>query len=80
MELQVKLKQLDWGFLEHYVQLMKKNRLALKPAGLTRDARMVERKKPGQKKAKKEIPILKTLIFFLGLFTNYYKIARYVLA
>lgn len=50
------------------------NRLALKPAGLlTRDARMVERKKPGQKKSKKEIPILKTLIFFLGLFTNYYK-------
>jgi len=40
-------------------------RLALKPAGLlTRDARMVERKKPGQKKNKKEIPVLKTLIFF----------------
>lgn len=38
-------------------------RLALKPHGLlTRDARMVERKKFGQK-SEKEIPILKTLIF-----------------
>ena len=37
-------------------------RLLLKPHGLlTRDARMVERKKPGQKKSKKEIPVLKTL-------------------
>lgn len=39
------------------------NRLALKPAGLlTRDARMVERKKTRSEKSKKEIPILKTLI------------------
>jgi small subunit ribosomal protein S9 len=39
------------------------NRTALKPEGLlTRDPRMVERKKFGQKKSKKKIPILKTLI------------------
>ena len=36
------------------------NRLALKPAGLlTRDARMVERKKPGQKKARKRFQFSK---------------------
>ena len=35
-------------------------RLALKPAGLlTRDARMVERKKPGQKKARKRFQFSK---------------------
>jgi small subunit ribosomal protein S9 len=35
-------------------------RLALKPAGLlTRDARMVERKKPGQKKARKRFKFSK---------------------
>ncbi|MEN2434497.1 30S ribosomal protein S9 [Weeksellaceae bacterium A-14] len=35
-------------------------RLALKPAGLlTRDARMVERKKPGQKKARKKFQFSK---------------------
>jgi len=38
-------------------------RADLKPEGLlTRDPRMVERKKFGQKKARKKIPILKTLI------------------
>ena len=36
-------------------------RLALKPAGLlTRDARMVERKKPGQKKARKRFKFSKS--------------------
>ena len=34
------------------------NRTSLKAEGLlTRDPRVVERKKPGQKKAKKEIPV-----------------------
>ena len=38
-------------------------RLALKPAGLlTRDARMVERKKPGQKKARKNYQDRKSVV------------------
>ena len=41
------------------------NRLALKPAGLlTRDARMVERKKPGQKKARKRFQFSKRESFY----------------
>ena len=44
-------------------QIDEENRPALKKEGLlTRDPRMVERKKFGQKKARKKIPILETLI------------------
>lgn len=42
------------------VELNAENRLALKPLGfLTRDPRMVERKKPGQKKARKRFQFSK---------------------
>ena len=45
-------------------------RLLLKPHGLlTRDARMVERKKPGQKKARKRFQLSK--IFILGSWLYY---------
>jgi small subunit ribosomal protein S9 len=41
-------------------EINEENRLALKSAGLlTRDARMVERKKPGQKKARKRFQFSK---------------------
>ncbi|MDL1913422.1 MAG: 30S ribosomal protein S9 [Bergeyella sp.] len=41
-------------------EINEENRAALKPAGLlTRDARMVERKKPGQKKARKRFQFSK---------------------
>ena len=46
-------------------EINEENRPALKKEGLlTRDPRMVERKKFGQKKARKKIPILETLIRF----------------
>jgi small subunit ribosomal protein S9 len=42
------------------VELNAENRIALKPLGfLTRDPRMVERKKPGQKKARKRFQFSK---------------------
>jgi small subunit ribosomal protein S9 len=54
------------------VELNAENRAILKPEGLlTRDPRMVERKKFGQKKARKKIPILKTLIVILNYFANF---------
>jgi small subunit ribosomal protein S9 len=41
-------------------EINEENRLLLKPHGLlTRDARMVERKKPGQKKARKKFQFSK---------------------
>jgi len=54
------------------------NRLVLKPEGLlTRDPRMVERKKFGQKKARNEIPILETLILGFIPVINFFKIHFY---
>ncbi len=65
MELQVKAKAIRLGISRALCAINEENRLALKPAGLlTRDARMVEEKSQVREKSKKEIPILKTLIFF----------------
>jgi len=48
------------GISRALVQLNPDHRLALKPEGLlTRDPRMVERKKPGQKKARKKFQFSK---------------------
>ena len=48
------------GISRALVKLNPDNRLALKPEGLlTRDPRMVERKKPGQKKARKKFQFSK---------------------
>ncbi len=48
------------GISRALVEINEENRLLLKPHGLlTRDARMVERKKPGQKKARKKFQFSK---------------------
>ena len=48
------------GISRALIQLNPDHRLALKPEGLlTRDPRMVERKKPGQKKARKKFQFSK---------------------
>jgi small subunit ribosomal protein S9 len=48
------------GISRALVEINQENRLALKPIGLlTRDPRMVERKKPGQKKARKRFQFSK---------------------
>lgn len=48
------------GISRALVEINAEYRLSLKPAGLlTRDARMVERKKPGQKKARKRFQFSK---------------------
>lgn len=48
------------GISRALVEINEEYRLALKPHGLlTRDARMVERKKPGQKKARKRFQFSK---------------------
>jgi len=59
-EVQVKQKLPVWLSLEHYASLTLKHRGPLKKEGfLTRDPRMVERKKPGRRKARRKFQFSK---------------------